>query len=156
MFETEYAAAKASGEPLCVAFCDIDRFKRINDMHGHDAGDRVIKAVARTLAGISDECCHVARHGGEEFVVLLPGMTLDEACAMLDRARETMASRRLVNRGNDVSFGQITFSGGVADVIAASDPRAALAAADDALYRAKNGGRNRICRDGEVRLGSAA
>ncbi|MCB2076880.1 MAG: GGDEF domain-containing protein, partial [Novosphingobium sp.] len=125
-------------------FCDIDHFKRINDSHGHEAGDRVLKAVARSLAKISDDKCHVARHGGEEFVILLRGQTLDEALRTLDEARRTMAERRLVNRANDIPFGRITFSGGVADVFAHASPREALKAADDALYVAKNQGRNRI------------
>lgn len=64
-YEAEYRAARAAGEELCVAFCDIDHFKRVNDTHGHDAGDRVLKLVAENLARISDERCHVARHGGE-------------------------------------------------------------------------------------------
>jgi diguanylate cyclase len=140
----EYSAAQAAREHLAVAFCDIDHFKRINDTHGHDAGDRVLKAVAQTLAKISNDKCHVARHGGEEFVVLLRGKALNEAWEVLDTARQTMAERRLVNRASDVPFGQVTFSGGIADVFAHGDPRAALKAADEALYRAKAEGRNRI------------
>jgi diguanylate cyclase len=142
--KNEIAAAEANGEMLCVAFCDIDHFKRINDTHGHDAGDRVLKVVAQTLAKISDDRCHVARHGGEEFVILFRGKTLAEAGKCLDDARESMADRRLVNRANDVPFGKVTFSGGVADVFAYSLPRAALKAADDALYEAKADGRNKI------------
>ena len=144
MMAKEHAAAQAAREHLCVAFCDIDHFKRINDTHGHDAGDRVLKAVAQTLAKISNDKCHVARHGGEEFVVLLRGKPLNEAWEVLDAAREAMAERRLVNRASDVPFGQVTFSGGIADVFAHGDPRTALKAADEALYRAKAEGRNRI------------
>ena len=142
--ERELAAAQERGEPMCVAFVDVDHFKRVNDLHGHEAGDRVLKAVAQTLSRISDDTCHVARHGGEEFVILLRGRTLDEAWKLLDNTRETMAERRLVNRATDVPFGRITFSGGVADVFAHPSPRAALKAADQALYEAKGAGRNRI------------
>ena len=141
-FEEECAATRDHGEPLCVAFCDIDEFKRINDRHGHEAGDRVLRAVAQSLASMSDDKCHVARHGGEEFVVLLRNKMLEEACAVIDEARETLAARRLINRSTEVPFGQITFSAGVADVHAYEDPRDALRAADDALLRAKQGGRN--------------
>lgn len=132
---------------MCVAICDIDHFKRVNDTHGHEAGDRVIRAVAQTLAKISNDTCHVARHGGEEFVILFRGKALDEAWQTLDQAREAMSERRLVNRATDVPFGRITFSGGIADVFAHATPREALKAADDALYAAKASGRNCIARE---------
>lgn len=143
-YNQEYIATRSSGEQLCVAFCDIDEFKRINDNHGHAAGDRVLRAVAQSLATISDEKCHVARHGGEEFVVLLRDRLVDEACAVIDDAREVIASRRLVNRSTDMPFGRITLSAGVADVHAFATARDALHAADDALLRAKEEGRNRV------------
>ncbi|MEP7223309.1 MAG: GGDEF domain-containing protein [Novosphingobium sp.] len=147
-FETvlaqQYEEARANRDTLCVAFCDIDKFKLINDTHGHEAGDRVLKVVAKCLAEISGERCHVARHGGEEFVVLFRGKSLDEAFATLDETREALAGRRLVNRANDTPFGRVSFSAGLADVLAHRDPRLALRAADEALYAAKQQGRNRI------------
>ncbi len=143
-YEEEYRQARAAAEQLCVAFCDIDNFKRINDSHGHDAGDRVLKVVAECLSRVSNDRCHVSRHGGEEFVVLLRDMPVEEARTRLDQLREQLAERKLVNRATDVPFGQITFSGGVADAFAFPDRRAALRAADAALYRAKQQGRNRI------------
>lgn len=143
-YEEEYRQAFAAAEPLCVAFCDIDNFKRINDHHGHDAGDRVLKLVAESLSRISDDRCHVARHGGEEFVILLRDVSVTDAFDRLDQLRASLAERRLVNRATDVPFGQITFSAGIADVFAFHDRRAALKAADAALYRAKQSGRNRI------------
>lgn len=147
-FESELARnfeeALAAGEPLCVAFCDIDHFKAVNDTHGHDAGDRVICVVAKTLSEISGHRCHIARHGGEEFVLLFRGSHIQAALEALDEARALLASRHLVNRRTKLPFGQITFSGGVADVFAYPTPSEALAAADEALYRAKEGGRNRI------------
>ncbi|SFG30293.1 diguanylate cyclase [Novosphingobium sp. CF614] len=143
-YNEEYAATRDSGEPLCVAFCDIDEFKRINDNHGHEAGDRVLRTVAQSLATMSDEKCHVARHGGEEFVVLLRDKLIEEACAVIDEAREMIAARRLINRSTDVPFGRITLSAGVADVHAYRDAREALRAADDALLRAKDAGRNLV------------
>lgn len=144
LLEKEYREARKAVEPLCVAFCDIDRFKAINDTHGHDAGDRVICVVAETLATISNRKCHIARHGGEEFVLLLRGATPEQALAILDGAREDLAARKLINRRTRKPFGQVTFSGGIADVFAYENPRAALAAADAALYAAKEAGRNRI------------
>ncbi len=144
VLEREYREARASFDPLTVAFCDIDHFKRINDTHGHDAGDRVIRLIAEMLASISDDNCHVARHGGEEFVMLFRGTSISDAHKKLDELREQMAERRLVNRKTDEPLGQITFSAGVADVFDFPDPRAALKAADEALYAAKQGGRNQV------------
>ena len=156
VFDQELATAVAEGEPLCVAFCDIDHFKRVNDTHGHEAGDRVLRAVAQTLSKISDDRCHVARHGGEEFVVLFRGKTLDDAWSVLDHARDEMSERRLINRATDVPFGKITFSGGIADVFAHATPREALKAADDALYLAKHDGRNCVVRATEQPSQAAA
>lgn len=143
--DRHHAEAEEAGEALCVAFCDIDHFKAVNDNHGHEAGDRILCVVAKALSTISDDSCHIARHGGEEFVMLFRGRTPEEAFAMLDSARQELASRRLVNRRTEQPFGQVTISGGIADVFAFSNPRAALAAADEALYRAKQSGRNQIC-----------
>lgn len=156
VLDKEHKAAIKLKQPLCVAFCDIDHFKRVNDTHGHEAGDRVIRAVAQTLQKISNDHCHVARHGGEEFVILFRGQTLDEALEALDDARETMAGRRLVNRATDVPFGRITFSGGIADIFSYGSPREALKAADDALYAAKSLGRNCIVKANEDASRAAA
>lgn len=143
-YEEEYRAAFVAAEPMTLAFCDIDHFKKVNDLHGHEAGDRVLKLVAESLARLTDDNCHVARHGGEEFVMLFRGTKLTEAFERLEALREQLADRRLVNRATEMPFGQITFSAGIADVFAYPDRRTALKAADDALYRAKQEGRNRI------------
>ncbi|OYZ42961.1 MAG: hypothetical protein B7Y31_04645 [Novosphingobium sp. 16-62-11] len=144
MLDKEVAVAQAAGESLCVAFVDIDHFKRINDTHGHAAGDRVLKVVAETLSRISDARCHVARHGGEEFAVLFRALSPEKAWDRLDYAREELAERRLVNRSTDMPFGRITFSGGIADIFAYTGKSKALRAADEALYAAKQSGRNQI------------
>lgn len=140
----EVAEAQAAGESLSIAFCDIDHFKVINDTHGHDTGDRVLKFVAGLLAKVSDDRCHVARHGGEEFVMLFRGKTAAETCEAVDDVREDLASRSLVNRTNGERMDRVSFSAGVANVLAYDDPRAALKAADRALYLAKEHGRNRV------------
>lgn len=140
----EVVHATSKGESLCVAICDIDHFKNINDTHGHDTGDRVLKFVASLLAKVSNEKCHVARHGGEEFVMLFRGRTASEACEIVDETRADLASRNLVDRNTGERMEQVSFSGGVADVFAYDDPRDALKAADRALYLAKEHGRNRV------------
>jgi diguanylate cyclase len=140
----EVQAAKDNVEPLSIAFCDIDNFKSINDTHGHDAGDRVLKFVAGLLAKISNDKCHVARHGGEEFVMLFRGKSVAESCKVVDAARQDMSERNLVDRKTGERMDQVTFSSGVADVFAYEDSREALKAADRALYLAKEHGRNRV------------
>jgi diguanylate cyclase len=140
----ELIQAKNNGEQLSIAFCDIDHFKLVNDTHGHDTGDRVLKFVAGLLAKASDERCHVARHGGEEFVMLFRGKTAAEACELVDAVREDLATRNLVNRANGERMERVSFSAGVANVLGYDDPREALKAADRALYLAKDHGRNRV------------
>lgn len=144
MFAIEHREAREALDPLVVAFCDIDMFKRINDSHGHDAGDRVLKAVAEKLSCISAKRCFVARHGGEEFVILFRGQSLEEATRLLDKAREELSSRRMIDRKTKEPIGRVSFSAGIADVFSFPNPRAALKAADAALYQAKEQGRNRI------------
>ncbi|UZW54778.1 GGDEF domain-containing protein [Sphingobium sp. JS3065] len=140
----ELAQAQKEGQPLAVAFCDIDHFKLINDTHGHDTGDRVLKFVAGLLSKASNDQCHVARHGGEEFVMLFRGKTAAEACEAVDSVRQDLSTRSLVNRANGERMERVSFSAGVANVLAYEDPRAALKAADRALYLAKEHGRNRV------------
>lgn len=145
LLEVEIRKANENIEPLSVAICDIDRFKQVNDRFGHDTGDRVIGTLARTLARLTDDKCHAARHGGEEFVMLFRGISLAEAHARLDAARGEFGKRRFVKEASDEVIGAVTFSGGIADVFAHESPRFALRAADEALYRAKQEGRDRIC-----------
>ncbi|MBL4791865.1 GGDEF domain-containing protein [Citromicrobium bathyomarinum] len=144
VLQESYEKALAEGQPLSVAFCDLDHFKAINDTHGHEAGDRILKVVAETLTSACRGDCFIARHGGEEFVMLCRGVTPAEAFARIEAAREELAQRRMINRRTDKPFGIVTFSAGIADVARYTDPREALAAADEALYQAKEGGRNQI------------
>ena len=139
-----YREARAQIEPLSVALGDIDHFKTINDRHGHEAGDRIIRAIAEMLSELAGETCVVARHGGEEFAALFRGATPDVAGASLDRVRQDLERRKMINQRTDEPYGAITFSAGVASAFGFADCRAAFAAADDALYRAKESGRNRI------------
>ncbi|WP_254290065.1 GGDEF domain-containing protein [Sphingomonas liriopis] len=129
-------------QPRCVALCDIDDFKRVNDRHGHDAGDRVLKVVARHLKTALGGRVMVARHGGEEFACLFEGTTLHAARLALDDACERLAERSFVNQVDGVAIGRVTLSIGVAAL--RDDPSGAMRAADAALYAAKRAGKNRV------------
>ena len=122
---------------------DIDHFKKFNDNHGHDAGDTVLRAVADCLkANFRDEDV-ACRFGGEEFVVILPGTAAEVAVRKADEVRAKIES--LVVRYVDANLPRITISIGVAAFPQSGDnPQAVLKSADDALYRAKDGGRNRV------------
>lgn len=143
-FNNAVESTVKSGKPVCVAFCDVDHFKRVNDTHGHGAGDRVLRAIAQTLQEIASEDCFVARHGGEEFAIIFDGLGKDDAWVKLEGARRVLASRRIRNRASEVDFGRITFSAGIAEISQQGDPRDALTHADATLYRAKDEGRNRV------------
>lgn len=142
----EQAAERAErkGEQLSLGFCDVDHFKSINDTHGHDAGDRVLVAIANTLKRHAGKHLFAARHGGEEFVVMFPGLSAQDAADRLDAIRIDLSSRQMVNRDNGKSFGKITFSAGVSAVQGVEDTRGALSRADAALYQAKEAGRDRV------------
>lgn len=135
---------KAEDEPLSIGFCDIDHFKQVNDRHGHDVGDRVLKLVAEHLVDATGNACFVARHGGEEFALLFEKCSLNDAQQVLDEAREKLTLRRITNRQTGEIIGPVTFSAGLARYYDGHDPSLALRAADQALYEAKRGGRNRI------------
>ena len=147
-FEREFAraeeTARSHGTALHVAICDIDRFKSVNDRFGHETGDGLLRAVASVLGECAKDGCFVARHGGEEFVLLLRDLSREQSVARLDRARVALGERRFISRQTRQPIGTISFSAGVADVMAVTDPRAALSKADAALYRAKDAGRNRV------------
>lgn len=138
------AEARTSDRPLAIAFCDIDRFKALNDSHGHATGDRVLRYVAKLLDALSDENCHVARHGGEEFVLLFRGRSAVEALPIVDGVRETLANRNLRAFDTRRSIGRVTFSSGLATLQPGDGAIDVLNSADLALYRAKSEGRNRV------------
>ncbi|GAA3442872.1 diguanylate cyclase [Planomonospora venezuelensis] len=141
--EVERAGRERS--PLSVAVLDIDHFKQVNDRHGHRAGDRVLVRFAELLTAGSRPGEIVARHGGEEFVVLFPGVTGEHALARLEELRRTVEADSVRADGRPLS---VTFSAGVAVLAPGQSPDDLLHAADQALYAAKRGGRNRIERAG--------
>jgi diguanylate cyclase (GGDEF)-like protein len=132
-------------EPLAVVMCDLDRFKSVNDTFGHQAGDAVLKQLARILKQEAREIDRVGRYGGEEFMLLLPGTVLDAAVTFAERVRKAVETHTFTFDGGTL---QRTMSCGVA---AWPHPRiedcdALVKAADDALYVAKETGRNRVIR----------
>lgn len=128
---------------LSLAIFDIDNFKGINDTYGHQAGDRVIKEVARVLLNHCRSIDIPCRYGGEEFAVMLPETGRDEAMAFADRIRRIVAELRLEHEDSVIC---ISVSGGLASLpdVEAKDPRELIEIADLALYHSKNNGRNRI------------
>lgn len=143
-FGRQIQLARKGKYPLCVAFCDIDNFKRVNDEHGHDAGDRVLRKVGLELASLVSTRSFVSRHGGEEFVVLFAQMDLKAAKARLDEIRVRLGATELCNRASGENIGYVTFSAGIVEVMDYPNPRDALSAADKAMYLAKRAGKNQI------------
>jgi len=137
-----FATAARGDRPLAVVVLDIDHFKRINDRHGHAGGDQTLVDVAERIRTACRSGDIVARWGGEEFVMLLPETNGEQAAAFAERLREAFAvSPVLLDDGQPVA---ITASFGVAVRRAAMNLDQLLQAADAALYRAKDAGRNRV------------
>lgn len=139
--ETEIARWKRFNSPLCLAICDIDHFKRINDSYGHKAGDKALRTVAKLLGKRLREIDFLARIGGEEFVILLPGTNENDALPPLDDIRESVATSGFHYRDKAVT---ITVSFGVSAFHQEDSLSDVFERADAALYRAKENGRNRI------------
>ncbi len=138
-------ACAISGAPASVLMIDIDHFKRVNDTHGHDGGDVVLCAVAASLTGHIRSADVLARFGGEEFAILMPGADLGSAADRAEALRVAIADLAVeVAPGTVV---QVNVSIGVAAYDGSLDET--LQRADAALYVAKNTGRNRVARDGE-------
>jgi diguanylate cyclase (GGDEF)-like protein len=153
----------ALGPMYTIAMVDVDHFKKFNDTHGHDVGDQVLKLVAARLAEVEGGG-RAFRYGGEEFTLLFPGKTLPEAFPHLEQARAAVENYKMAVRGEgrpkDKDKGalmrtdsipmktlSVTVSIGVANPSDENPvPMKVIKAADQALYRAKQGGRNRVSR----------
>ncbi|PAV25425.1 GGDEF domain-containing protein [Tamilnaduibacter salinus] len=140
-FEFEFERWQRYRNPVVLAMLDIDHFKQVNDNWGHKAGDRVIQLVARTIRQRLRSTDFVARYGGEEFVLLLPQTTLEDGCRVLDSLREYVAELPFHFQRTPV---RVTFSAGLIDFAAGGSPDSLFDRADQALYEAKEAGRNRI------------
>src|SRR5204863_5014205 len=136
----EISRSERFGGMLALILADLDDFKQVNDRHGHQAGDDVLRTFADVLRDTVRDIDLAARYGGEEFAVLLPQTDLAGAERVAGRLRERMEARTVEAPG-DESFA-VTSSFGVASFPEASTPAALFAAADEALYRAKSAGKN--------------
>ncbi|MEN1728157.1 MAG: diguanylate cyclase, partial [Pseudomonadota bacterium] len=137
--------AEAEGTPLGLLMLDLDRFKQLNDTHGHQVGDDALRYVAQALvASVHRSDDLVARYGGEEFVVLLPGATLESVGQMAEAMRQAIAD--LSTQTGVHAMPAMTASAGCASVMPRDGVTAKdlIRAADNALYRAKRSGRNRV------------
>ena len=135
--------AAGRGKPLAVLVLDIDYFKSVNDAHGHDAGDEVLREFAlrirKSIRGIDLAC----RYGGEEFVIIMPETNLAAATVVAERLRRRIASEPfLIQQGTRRL--DATISIGIAALQDADNPASVIKRADQALYRAKRDGRNRV------------
>lgn len=138
----ELARTQRAGTTLCIALLDLDHFKRVNDDYSHQAGDAALKALAATMLASCREIDYVARIGGEEFAVVLPQTSPGDALELCERIR--LAVERMPCDGFAPGL-RLTASIGLAHSDGSKGAPELLAEADAALYRAKQGGRNRVC-----------
>jgi len=143
--EAEHQMALGTGRPYSVAMFDLDRFKLVNDTHGHDAGDAVLQAFARIMTQSCRSIDTVGRVGGEEFAILLPECNAGQALVAMERIRHAFEATPTNFKSLSIS---VTVSGGIASFAGGTEPAAeTLARADRALLAAKAAGRNRIMVD---------
>jgi diguanylate cyclase (GGDEF)-like protein len=140
--ERQLGEAERAGTVMSCAMIDIDHFKRFNDDHGHDAGDAVLREVGAALRQSVRADSSVYRYGGEEFLVLFPGLNAEDALARAEEIRETIASLSLRFDGHEI--GPINASIGVATAPLHCEWRKLAQTADAALLGAKRAGRNRV------------
>lgn len=142
MLEKEYSKhSRDIDGQCCVAFADIDHFKRINDSYGHSAGDSVLKYVSEILSTGIRPCDTVGRYGGEEFIFCFPKTSIEEASQIIDRLRcKIEDSSIIIDKSKQV---KVTCSFGVANMERGTSLKQSINNADEALYKAKDNGRNK-------------
>ncbi len=141
--EREITRAQRTNSPLAVVMADVDHFKDVNDTYGHAAGDAVLQEFARRVGGFVRKYDSVGRYGGEEFIILLPGLPAEAASRVVERFREKICETPIISETREIA---VTASFGVAwfKPESLSDAKHAVNEADILLYAAKNGGRNRV------------
>ncbi len=140
-FGRETARSVRHRIPLCYALLDIDNFKQLNDAYGHTVGDDALIYLVDAVKETTRPEDVVSRYGGEEFVILLPKTSLDEAVQVLSRIRRSLTKKFFLHENKRLL---ITFSAGVAQFQPGETPESIFKRADEALYRAKKGGKNQI------------
>lgn len=141
-FQKECAKQQRDGGTLSVGLLDVDNFKRLNDSHGHQAGDLALQFLTKHIGQCLRPADVLARYGGEEFVILLPGTGLQEAQHVLTRLQRSLSAELFIQ---DDTHLFITFSAGVTEYREGEALEAVLDRADVALYEAKTSGKNRTC-----------
>jgi diguanylate cyclase len=154
MLHKSVETADGHGTPLALIVIDIDHFKRFNDLYGHLTGDQVLRLVGMTMREQVKSRATLARFGGEEFGIVLPDATAEEARALAEAIRHSVLNRELIKRSTGESLGRITVSVGVASFRAGETAMSLLERADQSMYAAKRGGRNRTVADTDPSSGS--
>jgi diguanylate cyclase (GGDEF)-like protein len=144
LFDQELARRARTASPLCVLMIDLDHFKSINDRFGHGTGDLALSHFSAVCKSCLRSTDHLGRMGGEEFAALLPETNIEDAHVVAERMRRSIAAAKITL--DDDQHLTVTVSIGVAECYGYQQPEAILAAADRALYQAKNSGRNRVVR----------
>ncbi|MCP5003254.1 MAG: GGDEF domain-containing protein [Planctomycetes bacterium] len=148
--ETLAGTISETSDHLCLLVIDIDHFKKFNDVHGHIVGDEVLRFVAKNIQKLTRGDDSAARFGGEEFTVILPKTQLQGAMAVAENIRASFAKFKLEKKGSSEQLGTITVSIGAAQYRPNESTETFINRADQALYFAKNSGRNRVATESEV------
>ena len=146
-FAEELERARRTGDGFCLALADLDRFKLVNDRFGHPVGDRLLRLFAEILVQNVRGQDRVARFGGEEFAIMLPGSSLEEATAAAERIRKVLEAKQWTLGPTGEPVGAITASFGVAKLRVNETGTDLIKRADDRLYDAKARGRNCVVAD---------
>lgn len=141
MVDAEIDRSLRNDIPLCGVMMDIDHFKSVNDNFGHQCGDEVIRHIGRCLKGGLRKYDHAGRYGGEEFFIILPNTSLDQAASISERFRQELEAEKFSYDGQDLA---ITASWGVAHYRSGESKEMWIARADRCMYQAKQQGRNRV------------
>jgi diguanylate cyclase len=149
-FEMERIRAKQNEIPFSIIMVDIDYFKRVNDTYGHLVGDSLLKSIASLLKSHLRKNDIASRYGGEEFLILLPETEIDGAMAVAQKIKDTLAKKEWKLKETGESMGKVTVSMGIALYKLNEPEEALIKRADDALYLAKNNGRDRIITQDEI------